>query len=130
MIKHQPKRARAALRGGACARTHLPLAPLQDGVDVIVCDLALLGGEDVRGAVPDDREHLVFAQLVGARIHKSPCCDEETAIMTGWDLIPFEIKFKTNFTIFQNCPCCATLLEPIIVSRSENNLKRIVIYSQ
>jgi len=52
---------------------HLPLALLQQGVDVVVGDLALLGGEDVGGPVADDGQHLVLAQLVGTRVHESPC---------------------------------------------------------
>lgn len=52
---------------------HLPFTSLQDCIDVVIRDLALLGGEHVCGAVADDGQHLVLAQLVGARIHESSC---------------------------------------------------------
>lgn len=52
---------------------HLPFTSLQDCINVVIRDLALLGGKHVRGAVADDGQHLVLAQLVSARIHKSSC---------------------------------------------------------
>lgn len=55
------------------AETHLPFTPLQDGNNVVIGDLALLGSKHVCGAVADDGQHLVLAQLVGAWIHKSSC---------------------------------------------------------
>lgn len=55
------------------AETHLPFTSLQDGNNVVICDLTLLGSEHVCGAVADDGQHLVLAQLVGAWIHESSC---------------------------------------------------------
>lgn len=40
--------------------THLSLPPFQDSINVIVCDLALFGGEHMRGTVPDDGQHFVL----------------------------------------------------------------------
>lgn len=53
-------------------QTHLPFTTLQDGVDVIICDLAFFGSEHVSGTVADDGQHLVLPQLVCTWIHKSP----------------------------------------------------------
>ena len=55
------------------SQTHLPFTSLQDCINVIICDLTLFGGEHMCGTMTDDGQHLILAQLVSARIHKSPC---------------------------------------------------------
>lgn len=65
------------------ALTHLSFTALQDCINVVVCDLALLGGEHVRGAVADNRQHLVLTQLVCTRIHQ-PSCKTWTAVLRAF----------------------------------------------
>lgn len=50
---------------------YLLFTSLQDDIDVFISNLTLLGREDVSGTVTNDGQHLVFAQLVHARIDQS-----------------------------------------------------------
>lgn len=45
-------------------RSYLLLSSFQDGVNIFICDLALLRGENVGGAMSNDGQHLILAQFV------------------------------------------------------------------
>lgn len=52
---------------------NLSFSPLQDGINVIICDLTLFRSKHMRGTVANDGQHLIFPQLVCTRVHKPSC---------------------------------------------------------